>query len=154
MGPDAEDAITRATTRALAQGQREFAVQLEPPELGRVRVVLRESPAGLDAAIEVERPETQRLVAAGLDGLRTSLREAGVEVRDFDVRGDDAGRRPFQHGGDPDGAAHGGSDGGGRDGSDPALPGEAPEADPALFEDGDADRGRAAPADGAIDVLA
>jgi flagellar hook-length control protein FliK len=93
-----EEAISKATLRALADGEREFTVQLDPPSLGRVRVVLRETASGFQAAIEAEREETQRLVAAGIDVLRTTLRDNGITVRELDVRADTSSGRGWEDG--------------------------------------------------------
>lgn len=64
-------------------------IELDPPELGRARVELREADNGISAKIVMSREASARVIENSLDALRESLRDSGVEVTDFDISYED-----------------------------------------------------------------
>ena len=64
---------------AQASGER-FDVQLSPEELGRVRIQLQPSEAGLHVVITTERPETLDFLRKNIAQLSRELSDLGLET--------------------------------------------------------------------------
>lgn len=68
-------------TRAIADGQNEFTIRLNPPELGRIEVRLEFSAdGGVKAALSAEKPETLNLLQRDAAALERALNDAGVKT--------------------------------------------------------------------------
>ena len=65
--------------------ETQFEMHLDPPELGRVTVHLRQSETGLRAHIVVAREATVPVLERELPILQSTLENAGVTVEGFDV---------------------------------------------------------------------
>ncbi len=68
--------------------ETQFEMRLEPPELGRVTVHLRQSDTGLKAHLVVGREATVPILERELPALQAILEDAGVTVENFDVSHD------------------------------------------------------------------
>ena len=68
-------------TRAIADGQNEFTIRLNPPELGRIEVRLEfAADGGVKAALSAEKPETLNLLQRDAAALERALNDAGVKT--------------------------------------------------------------------------
>lgn len=68
-------------TRAIADGNNEFTIRLNPPEMGRVEVRLEFSAdGGVRAALFAEKPETLNLLQRDAAALERALNDAGVKT--------------------------------------------------------------------------
>ena len=68
-------------TKAVADGQNEFTIRLNPPELGRVEVRLEfGADGGVKAALSAEKPETLNLLQRDAAALERALNNAGVKT--------------------------------------------------------------------------
>jgi flagellar hook-length control protein FliK len=64
---------------------RQIVINLDPPELGRVKVSLRASGDRVRGVLEADSPETQRRPERETPALTERLQEAGVQIRRLDV---------------------------------------------------------------------
>lgn len=69
----------------LAAGGREIRVALEPPELGEVRIVVRDGDEGVSVRIAVASPLAREALEAGIPQIERALAESGIEVGGFEV---------------------------------------------------------------------
>lgn len=69
----------------LAADSREIRVALEPPELGEVRIVVRDGDEGVTVRIAVASPLTREALEAGIPQIERALAESGIEVGGFEV---------------------------------------------------------------------
>jgi len=104
--------------RGAAQGDKNFTIRLDPPELGRVDVRLKISDDGIARAhLIVERSETLDLFLRDQRSLERSLEQAGVKTDgsslQFSLEGDDRGASFARSDADdrPGGARAGDTDG-------------------------------------------
>ncbi len=68
-------------SRAVSDGQNEFTIRLNPPELGRVDVRLEfQADGGVKAALTAEKPETLNLLQRDAAALERALNDAGVKT--------------------------------------------------------------------------
>ncbi len=68
-------------TKAIADGQNEFTIRLNPPELGRVEVRLEfGADGGVKAALSAEKPETLNLLQRDAAALERALNDAGLKT--------------------------------------------------------------------------
>jgi flagellar hook-length control protein FliK len=72
-------------------GQTEFRVRLDPPELGTVRVHLTVNDQTITAKVVVASDATRQLIESQVDHLRQTLADAGVSLGRFDVSRDGGG---------------------------------------------------------------
>lgn len=77
------DSILHQIRAHLARGKNVLTIQLEPPELGSVRIKLSLVGNKLAAKFDVSRNEVAQLLAGRQGELRAALNEAGIEVEDF-----------------------------------------------------------------------
>jgi hypothetical protein len=68
-------------------------IELAPAELGRLRIALHASEAGLQVAITADRPETLDLVRRQLEGFQRGLASEGVTLDRLELSGGGAGER-------------------------------------------------------------
>jgi len=81
--------VVRHARFAEKQKRSEITVQLEPPELGRMKVVIAREEGKLNVHINVENPEFRNALRGELPELERSLRESHgwsgkTDVSDFD----------------------------------------------------------------------
>lgn len=90
--------LTRAELIA-REGKTEFHLQLDPPELGSVRVHLTATDHSVSARLVVHEDSARQLLESQLHSLRQRLEEAGIHVGRFDVMHDHSGwqNQPQQH---------------------------------------------------------
>ena len=90
--PETPPAVTRveAALRRLDGG--EIEIRLDPPELGRVRMSLASTEAGLVATVLAERPEAADMLRRHAETLARSLAEAGHEEVTLHFGSDDGGQ--------------------------------------------------------------
>jgi flagellar hook-length control protein FliK len=67
----------RASLRA---SRREAVVTLDPPELGRMRISIRQEGRAVTARITVEMPEVEALLREGADAIRERLGAQGLRL--------------------------------------------------------------------------
>lgn len=68
-------------TKAVADGQNEFTIRLNPPEMGRIDVRLEfQADGGVKAALSAEKPETLSLLQRDSSALERALNDAGVKT--------------------------------------------------------------------------
>ncbi|MBM4017749.1 MAG: hypothetical protein FJ288_05380 [Planctomycetes bacterium] len=79
------DQVAAAIRASGLRSQPQVVVRLSPPELGKVRVTLRASGAGVRAVMEADNPETVRRLEQEGAALASRLEDAGVPLRRLDV---------------------------------------------------------------------
>ncbi len=79
------DQLTDQVRWLLRADRSEAQIQLEPPELGKLRVRLSVSDASVRGVIEVENPTVHSVLQADLSKLTSALAEKGLELAQFDV---------------------------------------------------------------------
>lgn len=99
-GQIASGIIARAqiTTR---EGQTDFRLRLEPPELGTIRVHLSATDQGISARLVVHEEVAHQLIESQLESLRQRLTNAGISLGSFDVSQGGTGSRDAQKQHDP-----------------------------------------------------
>lgn len=90
---------TQVTTQRGPSGKARTEIELSPPELGRLTMVLQSGERGLQLQISVERPETLDLIRRHIDGFQRSLQSDGVTLGNLNVTAD--------HGSNQNAPAHG-----------------------------------------------
>jgi flagellar hook-length control protein FliK len=73
------------------EGSRQFEIQLEPENLGKLSVTLSMSEDGLKALIRTKDAQVQSLLASEIRSLADKLSENGVQIRSLDVVCNDTG---------------------------------------------------------------
>ncbi|WP_170125497.1 flagellar hook-length control protein FliK [Jannaschia seohaensis] len=87
-------------------------IELAPAELGRVRIVLRDTAQGLHLQIAADRPETMDLVRRHVDGLQRAITSEGATLAGLDLSGGENARDRSASGPTvPDGSRESDSDG-------------------------------------------
>ncbi|MCR4440972.1 MAG: flagellar hook-length control protein FliK [Peptococcaceae bacterium] len=79
------------------EGSREFIIQLEPKELGRLLVRLTSHDGVVSVKIAVEHAETKTLLENGMQSLRQSFSEQGIRYGRLDVELGGQFMNPQQH---------------------------------------------------------
>jgi len=84
--------------RLATLGGGEYRVDLDPPELGRVRIAAEVSEGRVSLSIAADRPDTLNLLRNDVSSLRAALADAGFETGGGDVRFSlsDGGRSGYQ----------------------------------------------------------
>lgn len=95
----------KLTQNATQKGDTEIQIELDPPELGRVRIqMIAESDGGLKAQLSFDKPETFLMMQRDSAQLEKALDEAGIDMGDntleFSLSSDNQGE------GANDGAEH------------------------------------------------
>jgi hypothetical protein len=93
--PQLHALVELARTRG---GQATARLELHPADLGRVDVVLRQSPDGLTAVLTAHDPAAVAVLDQAAADLRTALADRGVTVARVDVEAQAAGRGHDGHG--------------------------------------------------------
>ncbi|WP_167766928.1 flagellar hook-length control protein FliK [Jannaschia formosa] len=79
--------------RQASEGSLQTEIELSPAELGRLRIVLRDTAQGLHIQIAADRPETLDLVRRHVDGLQRALASDGAVLAGLDLSGGGTARR-------------------------------------------------------------
>jgi hypothetical protein len=79
--------------RQVAEGGLQTEIELSPAELGRLRIVLRDTAHGLHIQIAADRPETLDLVRRHVDGLQRAITADGATLAGLDLSGGGDARR-------------------------------------------------------------
>lgn len=78
------------------KGEKKGILRVEPPELGKVRIVVNSSSDEVHVHLTVERPEAGDLVKGSEDVLRDALKRQGLTLGDLSVDiGNSGGREQF-----------------------------------------------------------
>lgn len=125
--PDVSEQIVSAVVplHGRGDGRHEVTLELRPDHLGTIRVEVTVEQQTVHLALHATEPETNRLLAAALPELRTSLADAGLTAGHLEVGSDSAGtagqwRNPSRTGENHDSAAAAGRGGSGSDLPEPA----------------------------------
>ncbi len=98
--PQAATAVRTTVELAARQGLTEARIQLSPPELGGIRITLRQTSDGLVARVVADHPAAAAALQQAGAELRRSLASAGVNLLHLDIEGSDertqAGRNSGQ----------------------------------------------------------
>ncbi|MBN1826862.1 MAG: flagellar hook-length control protein FliK [Candidatus Eisenbacteria bacterium] len=79
------DRLIEQTQRIVKSGRNEAEIQLDPPELGKVRVKLMVTEGSVRGFIEVENPNVQAALQTDLSRLTSALADSGLDLTQFDV---------------------------------------------------------------------
>ena len=86
-------------------GQSEVHIELDPPELGTLRVSIQRGVQGVQIAIQTDNASSQQLLENSLRDLVDSLEQAGVDLQDVNVS--QGFERQQRDDSDPNTATHG-----------------------------------------------
>jgi len=78
--------VKAAVLIAVNQNDSRIRVDLDPPELGSVRIELAKNEQGVTARIVSEVESTSHLLQDNLSTLRKSLESSGIDIQDFDFQ--------------------------------------------------------------------
>lgn len=78
--------VKSAVLIAVNQNDSRIRVDLDPPELGSVRIELAKNEQGVTARIVSEVESTSHLLQDNLSSLRKSLESSGIDIQDFDFQ--------------------------------------------------------------------
>ncbi|TVM19795.1 hypothetical protein DPQ33_00730 [Oceanidesulfovibrio indonesiensis] len=78
--------LEQAFMRNLGEGQRQLTLRLDPPQMGRVAVLLTVKNNEVSATLRTEKHETGQMLAEQLQQLRHSLEQQGLKVQKLDVQ--------------------------------------------------------------------
>lgn len=82
--PETPQAVVRQIIESMARSSAStWEVQLQPEELGRVRMTMTATEAGMAVTVLADRPETLDLMRRHIDLLEKSLNELGYEETSF-----------------------------------------------------------------------
>ncbi|MEL6953101.1 MAG: flagellar hook-length control protein FliK [Pseudomonadota bacterium] len=82
-------------------------IALDPPELGKLRIVVSEGATGINIAITAERGETADLMRRHIDLLRQEFAREGVTGGSIEFNQGDPSQRGDQNSSDPEHSANG-----------------------------------------------
>lgn len=72
--------------KAVGQGRQQLSLRLDPPELGKVMLMLQVGNKEVNAVIRAENPDAAKAVAEQLSQLRASLEAQGLKVNKLEVQ--------------------------------------------------------------------
>jgi flagellar hook-length control protein FliK len=78
--------VQEQLARVLEHGVQQVRVRLEPPDLGTVDIRIRAIGGRLEVTLAASRPEVQRALEAGREGLRATLAASGFSVQRVEVQ--------------------------------------------------------------------
>jgi len=90
------DQLVEAVRVQLLAGGRELRVSLDPPELGEIRLVVRDEVGSISVKVAVASAEVRQAVEAGIPQLEKALAECGIDVGSFDVWVEDGSSDAYQ----------------------------------------------------------
>ncbi len=85
IGPSLVEQIAQRAHIFMAQGRAGLNIQLEPEELGKVRVYVGLGSEGLQVRLDAESGDTRGILQASLPQLREALERQGLKVDRFDL---------------------------------------------------------------------
>ena len=88
-----ESHVVRNARFIQSGGRSEVRLELDPPELGRMKLEVELRNGGIEVRLRVENPDVREAIRGQLQSLDRSLRDAHVEVNRFDVSDYSAGQR-------------------------------------------------------------
>ncbi len=91
-------AVVRQAEYIHGNGRSEVRLQLQPPELGRIRVEVEMRDGRLEVRLRVENPDVRQAMQRELQGLDRAFRDAQVDVNRFELTDYSSGRRWAQAG--------------------------------------------------------
>lgn len=77
--------VIRGLVALVRDGTAEMRLQLQPPELGEIRLRVRTTEGAVQGQMVVQHPQVKALLETHFDRLRTALAEQGLELAGFDV---------------------------------------------------------------------
>lgn len=86
LGEQMADAIGERMMREIERGQWNLRLMLKPAHLGHIEVEMRLHAGGLDASFTAPHAATRDLLQDGLDKLKDSLSQAGMDIANLDVK--------------------------------------------------------------------
>ena len=101
--PISQQIAMQIQTRPMKAGQQ-ITVQLNPPELGKVNIEIRQDDQGLRAILEVENPRTFSQLQREAPGLVNRLVEGGVQVNRIEINLTNSSDTSDRGGSDPFGS--------------------------------------------------
>lgn len=78
--------LEQALMKNMGQGQRQLTLRLDPPQMGRVQVMLTVRNNEVSAVLRTEKHETGQMLAEQMQHLRHSLEQQGLKVQKLDVQ--------------------------------------------------------------------
>lgn len=97
---DAGQVVSQLSAAVQRNGAGQFEVALNPPELGRLRIVLESQDSGMVISISADKSETMDLIRRHVDQLEREFRELGYESLTFNFTSSDGTARDDRHGQD------------------------------------------------------
>lgn len=76
-----------------SSGEKRGVIQIEPPELGKVRVVVHSDHNTVNVRVTVDGPEVGHVIQQASDGLRNALEKRGLVLGEFSVDVGDSGHQ-------------------------------------------------------------
>lgn len=90
------DQITAQMTVNDARAGKEVVIQMNPPELGKVRIAFRQEGHELRGVVRAENPQTLQDLQREAPHLLARLQEAGVQLKTLDLQGGDLAQQNHQ----------------------------------------------------------
>lgn len=88
-----ESHVVRNARFIQSGGRSKVRLELDPPELGRMKLEVELRNGGIEVRLRVENPDVREAIRGQLQSLDRSLRDGHVEVNRFDVSDYNAGQR-------------------------------------------------------------
>ena len=80
------DRIVRAARTAQARGASRIQIRLEPPELGTLRIEIKQSSNGLNMQLQATNLKAQQILQQTSNELRAALEGQGLQPRQIDIQ--------------------------------------------------------------------
>jgi len=80
------DRIVRAARTAQARGASRIQIRLEPPELGTLRIEIKQSSDGLNLQLQATNLKAQQILQQSSNELRAALEAQGLQPRQIDIQ--------------------------------------------------------------------
>ncbi|MCK5100068.1 MAG: flagellar hook-length control protein FliK, partial [Desulfobacteraceae bacterium] len=77
--------IGRGIARAVNQGQSEIRIQLKPPELGRMMIMIEDMGNGVKVSVVAENQTARDILLSNANNLKAALASSGISLENFDV---------------------------------------------------------------------
>jgi flagellar hook-length control protein FliK len=91
------DAIHNAEFKSTSRpGERTIEVQLDPPDLGQLRIVLTETDHGVTAKIVASKESALTLLRHEMPQIQQVLADSGVQMDGFSFEQSDSQRHPYR----------------------------------------------------------
>jgi len=80
------DRVVKAAQAAVSRGQSRVQIRLEPPELGYLRIEIRQTADGLHLQLQATSERTQQLLQQNRQDLHAALEASGLQPRQIDIQ--------------------------------------------------------------------